>query len=257
MDEKGRLEGKTAIITGSNRGIGRAAAQLFAKEGADIVINYSKSDDQAKETLKSIQKEGGRAVVVKADVSNEDEVKRLVNTCVEEFGTVDILMNNAAIVGPLKPMIEYTREEWDSVININLTGPFLCMKHVIPIMLEKGRGKIINTSSVSIIGEKNASAYCATKGGLASVTKELTLEYADKGININAICPGAVDTEMLREFEERYPGLIDGIVSRTPAARLATPADIAHAALFLASDESDFVNGLLLFVDGSIMNNVW
>lgn len=252
-----RLKGKTAIITGSNRGIGRATTQLFAREGANVVINYSKSDQQAEDTLKVIKEEGRNAIIIKADVSNEVEVKKLVDGCVKEFGTVDILMNNAAIVGPLKPMIKYSEAEWDEVININLKGPFLCMKHVIPIMLEKGKGKIVNTSSVSIIGERNASAYCATKGGLASLTKELTLEYADKGININAICPGAVDTEMLREFEERYPGLIDGIVSRTPSARLATPEDIAHAALYLSSDESDFVNGLLLFVDGSIMNNVW
>jgi len=257
MNKKRRLEGKTAIITGSNRGIGKATARLFVKEGANVVINYSKNKEQARETVREIEQAGGSVILVKADVSNEDEVKSMVNICMNEFKTIDILMNNAAIVGPLKPLIEYGREEWDSVININLTGSFLCMKHVIPVMLKKGHGKIINTSSVSIIGERNASAYCATKGGLASLTKELTLEYADKGININAICPGAVDTEMLREFEERYPGLIDGIVSRTPSARLATPDDIAHAALFLASDESDFVNGLLLFVDGSIMNNVW
>jgi NAD(P)-dependent dehydrogenase (short-subunit alcohol dehydrogenase family) len=131
------------------------------------------------------------------------------------------------------------------------------MNKIIPLMVEKGRGKIINVSSVSILGERYIAAYCASKGGLNSLTKTLTLEYADKGININAICPGAVDTEMMRDIDQQYPGVIDAIVSRTPSGRMASPDDIAFAALYLASEESNFVNGLSLFVDGSIMNNVW
>jgi len=252
----GRLEGKTAIITGSNRGIGRATAQLFTREGANVVINYSKSDKQAEDTLKAIKEDGGSAIIIKADVSKEAEVKKLVDGCVKEFGTVDILMNNAAIVGPLKPITEYSETEWDEVININLKGAFFCIKHIIPIMLKKEKGKIINISSISIIGDRDDSAYCATKGGLASLTRELSLEYAGTGININAICPGAVNTEMLKKYEEEYPGLIDGTVRRTPSARLATPEDVAYAALYLSSDESDFVNGILLFVDGALKNNI-
>jgi len=234
----GRLEGKTAIITGSNRGIGRATAQLFTREGANVVINYSKSDKQAEDTLKAIKEDGGSAIIIKADVSKEAE------------------MNNAAIVGPLKPITEYSETEWDEVININLKGAFFCIKHIIPIMLKKEKGKIINISSISIIGDRDDSAYCATKGGLASLTRELSLEYAGTGININAICPGAVNTEMLKKYEEEYPGLIDGTVRRTPSARLATPEDVAYAALYLSSDESDFVNGILLFVDGALKNNI-
>ena len=252
-----RLKGKTAIITGGNRGIGSATAKLFAREGANVVINYSKSDQQAEQTFRVIEKEGGIALIVKADISKLPEVEKLVNKSIEKFGTIDILMNNAAILGPIKPFVQYTEEEYDEVLNINLKGPFLLMNKIIPLMIKKGHGKIINVSTVSILGERNISAYCAAKGGLASLTKTLTLEYADKGININAICPGAVDTEMMRDIDKKYPGVIDGIVKRTPSGRLASPDDIAYAALYLASEESNFVNGLLLFVDGSIMNNVW
>jgi len=252
-----RLKNKTAIITGGNRGIGSATAKLFAREGASVVINYSKSDEQAENTLNHIKKEGGLAVLIKADISKSVEVERLVTKAIETFGDIDILMNNAAILGPIKPFINYTEEDYDGVLDTNLKGPFLLMNKIIPLMVKKGHGKIINVSTVSILGERNIAAYCASKGGLASLTKTLTLEYADKGININAICPGAVDTEMMRDIDKKYPGVIDGIVKRTPAGRLASPEDIAYAALYLASEESNFVNGLLLFVDGSIMNNVW
>ena len=227
-----RLKGKTAVITGSNRGIGSATAKLFAGEGANVVINYSKSDEQAAGTLKAIQESGGSAVIVKADVSKEIEVKKLVKGCVDKFGTVDIL------------------------INTNLKGSFLCIKHMLPIMLKKGRGKIINMSSVSIIGDKDDAAYCASKGALATLTKTLSLEYAGRGININAICPGAIDTEMFRKYEDEYPGMTEATIGRTPSGRLGTPEDIAYAALYLSSDESDFVNGELLFVDGAIKNNI-
>lgn len=252
-----RLGGKIALITGSNRGVGKATAKLFIKEGANVVINYANNDEQAEKTLEEIKSDGGNAIIIKADVSKKSEVDKLVDESIQEYGGIDILINNAGILGPIKPFVEYSEDEWDKVVNVNLKGPFLLTRRVIPEMMKKGKGKIINISTVSILGERNIAAYCASKGGLASLTKTLSLEYADKGININAVCPGAIDTEMMREIDKKYPGVIDAIVSRTPSGRLATPEDIANATLYLASSESDFVNGLLLFVDGSIMNNVW
>ncbi len=252
-----RLKGKTAIITGSNSGIGKATAKLFVKEGSNVVINYHKSDKKAVQTIKELKEESGKSILIKADVSNEKEVEKLVSESIKKFGKIDILINNAAIIGPIKPMVEYNECEWDEVINTNLKGPFLLMKHVIPEMIKNGKGKIVNVSSVSIIGERNISAYCSSKGGLASLTKQLTLEYAHKGININAVCPGLVNTEITNNLEKLYPGSIKAVINRTPSGRLATPLDVANAILYLSSDESDFVNGLLLFIDGSIMNNVW
>jgi len=252
-----RLVGKIALITGSNRGVGKATAKLFIKEGANVVINYANNDEQAEKTLEEIKSDGGNAIIIKADVSKKSEVDKLVDESIQKYGGIDILINNAGILGPMKPFVEYSEDEWDKVVNVNLKGPFLLTRRVIPGMMKKGKGKIINISTVSILGERNIAAYCASKGGLASLTKTLSLEYADKGININAVCPGAIDTEMMREIDKKYPGVIDAIVSRTPSGRLATPEDIANATLYLASSESDFVNGLLLFVDGSIMNNVW
>jgi 3-oxoacyl-[acyl-carrier protein] reductase len=251
-----RLKGKTAVITGSSRGIGSATANLFASEGANVVINYSRSDEQAAETLQTIQESGGIAISVKADVSKESEVRKLVEACVDKFGTIDILMNNAAILGTLKPIVEYGEDEWDIVINTNLKGTFLCIKHVLPIMLKKGKGKIINMSSISIIGDKDCAAYCASKGALATLTKALSLDFGGRGVNINAICPGAIDTEMLKKIEDEVPGTMKSATGRTPTGRLGTPEDIAYAALYLASDEADFVNGELLFVDGAIKNNI-
>lgn len=252
-----RLLGKTAIVTGANTGVGAETVRALSKEGANVVINYIKQEDKAEDLMNEIEKDDGIAISIKGDVTKIEDVDKMVQICMEKFGTIDILVNNAAINGPFKSMVDYTEDEWDLVIKVNLKGPFIMMNRIIPKMLKAGKGKIINISSVSIVGEKGVCAYCASKGGLASLTKTLSLEYASKGININAVCPGSIDTEMMQNLEKQYPGSIAGVVKRTPAGRLAKPKDIANAVLFLASEESDFINGALLFVDGSIINNVW
>lgn len=252
-----RLLGKTAIITGANTGVGAETARVLSREGANVVINYIQKKKMAEELINEIKRAGGNAISIKGDVSKMKDVDKMVQVCLREFGAIDILVNNAAINGPFKSMINYTEDEWDLVIKVNLKGPFLMMNRIIPEMLKLGKGKIINISSVSIIGEKGVCAYCASKGGIASLTKTISLEYASKGININAVCPGSIDTEMMQKLEKQFPGSIAGVVKRTPAGRLAKPNDIANAILFLASEESNFINGILLFVDGSIINNVW
>jgi len=254
----GLLEKKTAIVTGSSRGVGKAIALRFGREGANVVVNYSKSADEATSTVKEVEKLGAKVIVAKANVSNSSEVDQMVSQAERRFGGVDILVNNAGILGAIKPIHELTEDEWDEVINTNLKGQFLCIKRVLPGMLKRGSGRIICISSVdAFTGENLLSAYSATKGGVLSLTKELSLELAPKGICINAICPGAVDTPMMRRIDKEYPGCIDRIVSKTPAGRLASPDDIAAAALYLASEDAKFVHGAHLVVDGAVMNNVW
>jgi NAD(P)-dependent dehydrogenase (short-subunit alcohol dehydrogenase family) len=254
----GLLENRIAIITGSSRGIGRGIAIRFGREGANVVVNHSRSPDEARLVVKEIERWGSKAIAVKADVSSVSDVDRLVSECEKEFGEADALVNNAGVLGAAKPIHELTEEEWDRVISNNLKSTFLCIKRVLPSMLRRGSGRIINISSVdAFTGEKLLSAYSASKGGILSLSKELSLELAPKGICVNVICPGAVDTPMMRKLDKEYPGAIDAIVSRTPAGRLANVDDIAAAALYLASDDAKFVHGAHIVVDGAVMNNVW
>ncbi|MFC1995087.1 SDR family NAD(P)-dependent oxidoreductase [Chloroflexota bacterium] len=256
----GSLENKTALITGSSRGIGRSIALRFAKEGANIIVNYSKSADEAMSVLKEIESLGAKVIGIKANVSRYYEVDQMVSECEKTFGEVDILVNNAGRIGILKPIHELTEEQWDEVMDTNLKGPFFCIKRVLPEMLKRKTGIIINISSVDAFnGENLLSAYTASKGGILSLTKQLSLELAPNGIRINAICPGAVDTPLVRKLEQNkdYPYSFDAMISRTPAGRLASPDDIAGAALYLASDDAEFVHGTHIVVDGAIMNNVW
>jgi NAD(P)-dependent dehydrogenase (short-subunit alcohol dehydrogenase family) len=247
-----KLRDKVAIITGSSSGIGKATAILFAKEGAKVVVNYSHSKEEADEVVAFIQVYGGEAIAVKADVSNEAEVKQLIAETVKRFGKIDILYNNAG-VEMQKPLTEMSEDDWNYVLNINLKGMFLCAKHAIPHMLENG-GSIINTASaLGLVGSAMLSAYSASKGGVVMLTKSLALEYADKHIRVNCICPGAIDTPMLRRFIDRSPNPKETerqLASSHPLGRLGKPEDIAEAALYLASDDSSFVTGHSLVVDG-------
>jgi len=254
----GLLDGKNVLITGSSKGIGKGIALLFGKERANVVVNYVTSHNDALSVADEVKRYGSDAIAVKADVSNYNQVDTMVSECERVFGPVDILVNNAGIVGPVKPIHKLTETEWDEVMNINLKGVFLCIKRVLPEMLQRGSGRIVNISSVNAFtGENLISAYTASKGGVLSFTKNLSLELAPKGIYVNAICPGAVDTPMMRAMEKRYPGSIDGIIERTPAGRLAAPDDIARLALFLASDNTQFIHGQYVVIDGAITNNIW
>jgi NAD(P)-dependent dehydrogenase (short-subunit alcohol dehydrogenase family) len=244
-----RLLNKVAIVTGSSSGNGRAIALRFAMEGANVVVNYITHEKEAKNVAKEIEKLGSKAIVVRADVSKASDVDQLVKATIDAFGKVDILVNNAGIFLE-KPLLETTEEEWDRVIDVNLKSVFLCTKRVVPEMLKQGKGKIINISSIdAIVAEPHTCAYCASKGGVSSLTRALALELAPKKINVNAIAPGQIDTPMIAKWL-KDPEMKKSLIERTPFGRIGKPEDVAAAAVFLALDETEFINGITLVVDG-------
>ena len=243
------LSGKTAIVTGGESGIGRAISELFASEGASVVI----ADLRDRGTARSIRRRGGRAVYVSTDVRDESQVKRLVSRAVKKFGGLDILCNSAGIV-LVKPVTETTGAEWDRVLGTNLKGVFLASKHAIPEMLKRSGGAIVNIASqLGLVGLENLSAYCASKGGVVLLTKTMALEYAGRNIRVNCICPGPVQTPMLESEIRMEPdpeAARRAWAQKEPIGRVGLPEEIAQAALYLASGRSSFVVGHALVVDG-------
>jgi len=243
-----RLQGKIALVTGASRGIGRAIAKLFAEEGAKVVINYSRSEKEAASLAEEIKQQGGEALLVKADVSQAQEVKEMIKKVADEFGRIDILVNNAGILIQ-SPFLESTEEMWDTMMAVNLKGSYLCAKEVAPLMLKQKSGKIINISSVSGLAQKSALGnvpYAASKAGVIGLTRSLAVNLGPT-INVNAICPGLVETDMsasLPPERRRIP------VEEAPLQRIGRPEEIASAALFLASEESDFITGEAITVSG-------
>jgi len=243
-----RLENKVAIITGAGSGIGRAITVLFAKEGAKIVV-ADWSEEGGKETVEQIRAQNGEAVFIKTDVSKAEDIDKMVKTCLDNFAKVDILVNNAGIYRAYN-LHEMSEEDWDKIIDVNLKSVFLCSKKVIPEMINQGKGKIINIASIAgLIGFPQSGAYCASKGGMITLTKEMALEYAPKKINVNCIAPGVIKTAMTKDMLADLQTK-EFLQSNTLYPRLGEPEDIAQAAVYLASDESDFVNGEVLVVDG-------
>ena len=251
------LKGKIALITGASYGIGFAIAKAFANAGATIVFNDIKQELVDK-GLKAYEDEGIKAHGYVCDVTDEDAVNNLVATVEKEVGVIDILVNNAGIIKRI-PMHEMSAKEFRQVIDVDLNAPFICAKAVIPSMMKKGAGKIINICSMmSELGRETVSAYAAAKGGLKMLTKNIASEYGEYNIQCNGIGPGYIATPQTAPLRERQA---DGsrhpfdsfIIAKTPAARWGNPEDLAGPAVFLASEASNFVNGHVLYVDGGIL----
>lgn len=249
----GRLEGKTAIVTGAASGIGRATALLFAGEGARVVAT-DWDEENGPRVAEEILERGGDAIFIRADVSSPDDVKHVVDKAVEAYGRLDIVFNNAGIEGEQAPTADCSLENWDRVIGINLKGVFLGMKYAIPEMLKNGGGSVINNASVAgIVGFQGIPAYCASKGGVIQLTKTAALEYAKQGIRVNAICPGVISTPMVERFIGGNEDRQKSFESLEPVGRFGLPEEVAQLALYLASEESSFCTGAPFVVDGGLV----
>ncbi|MEG0070190.1 MAG: 3-oxoacyl-[acyl-carrier-protein] reductase [Terrisporobacter sp.] len=243
------LQDKCAVITGASRGIGRAIAVKYAKEGANIVLNYRNSETEALELKKELDELGSNTLIIKADVSKFEEAEKLIKEAKNTFGKVDILINNAGITKD-NLIMRMKEEDFDSVIEVNLKGAFNCLKAVTPIMIRQKEGKIINMSSVvGVIGNAGQVNYCASKAGLIGMTKSLAREIGSKNINVNAIAPGFIDTDMTRVLNEDQK---KNIISQVPLKRLGQVEDIANLALFLGSEKSNYITGQVIHVDGGM-----
>jgi len=247
-----RLENKIALITGGTSGIGEATAILFAREGAKVVIT-GRNEDRGDAVAKTVSAEGGEAIFVRTDVRRAEECRHALQVAQRTFGGLDILFNNAGVFFP-HTVLDCTEEEWDLQMDINLKGTFLMSKAALPGMIKQGRGVIINNSSGwGIAGGDSAVAYCASKGGVVLLTKAMAIDHGRQGIRVNCICPGDVDTPMLPEDAKmrglKWEDYLAGCANR-PMGRIGTADEIAKAALFLASDDSSFMTGAALVVDG-------
>jgi Dehydrogenases with different specificities (related to short-chain alcohol dehydrogenases) len=246
----GYLDGKVALVTGASRGIGRAVALKFAAEGAKVAVNYLTSEEEAHQVVQEIESRGGEALAVRADVARKADVVAMVERICEEWGGVDILMNNAglALDGPAERMSE---EDWDRVIDVNLKGTFLCTQAVIPSMRERGAGKVINVSAASAVrGRKDGANFCAAKAGVLALTKCFARELAPL-IQVNCLMPGFTQTEeVVKRFRLDDPQVRAKLLAEIPMGRLATVEEIADGALVLASKFSDLMTGQVLAING-------
>ena len=248
-----RLQQKVALITGAGSGIGKETALLFAKEGAQVIVHDIVAQS-GQGTVREIESQGGAAIYLAADVTAEREVAAMTEQALEHFGRIDILFNNAGVSG-VGAVHELSEELWDRVVNVNMKGVFLPCKHVLPHMMERRQGTIINMSSVlAEIGLMRRAVYAATKGAVLALTKCMQVDYAPYGIRVNALLPGTILTPFVEKYlNESYADPEEGLQTirqRQLSGELGKPEDVAHAALFLASDESKFVMGSPLYVDG-------
>ena len=251
MNESRGFDGKVAFVTGAASGIGRAAALAFAREGAGVVVaDVSERGNQ--ETASMIEEQGGQAHAVRCDVTRAEDVKAALAKTVAAFGRLDFAFNNAGIE-PRKPAptAEYEEEEWSRIIDINLRGVFLCMKYEIQLILEQGRGAIVNTSSgAGVVGIKGSPAYTAAKHGVIGLTRAAALDYAAQNIRVNAVCPGYINTPMMDRFTGGTPEGRAKVIAEEPVGRMGTPEEIAAAVVWLCSDTAAFVVGHALVIDG-------
>lgn len=241
-----------AIVTGAGGGIGRAIAKRFGNDGMKVVVGDIDTEGGS-DTVAEIQAEGGQAVFVETDVTAKSDLDELVETTVEEYGGVDILINNAGIEGKTDTTAEQQLSNWEQIIDVNLRGVFLGMQAAIPAMLEDDGGSIVNISSVAgVVGFAGRSPYVASKHGVIGLTKTAALEFAADGIRVNAVCPGVIETEMIERAREEDPEEMEQITAATPMARLGQPEEIAGVTAWLCSEDASFVTGESVVADGGL-----
>lgn len=244
------LENKIALITGGSRGIGRAIALELARSGVNIGISYVSNEDKANEVVEAIKEHGVKAIAVKGNVSLEEDVSNMVKTIEKELGAIDILVNNAGVTKD-NLLIRMKTQEWDEVMDVNLKGTFLCTKAVSRSMMKKRYGKIINiTSVVGIMGNAGQGNYSASKAGVIGFTKSMAKELSSRGIRVNAIAPGFIETDMTDVLKDEIK---DEMLKAIPLNTLGNPKDIANLVVFLASDRSDYITGQVINVDGGLL----
>lgn len=244
------LKGKCAIVTGASRGIGKAIALKLASLGANIVINYRSNEKEALEVENEIKNMGVEALCIKGDISKAEEVESLISAAKEKFGAIDIMVNNAGITKDTL-ILRMKEEDFDTVIDVNLKGVFNCLKTITPVMVRQKYGKIINLSSVvGISGNAGQVNYSASKAGVIGMTKSLAKEVGSRGINVNAIAPGFIETDMTDVLGDKYK---DEIKKNIPLKKLGKPEDVANVVAFLASENSDYITGQVIHVDGGML----
>lgn len=243
------LEGKVAVVTGAGRGIGRAIALRLAADGAAVIVNYNGSAKRAEETVNEITKNGGRAEAIQCSVSDYESVAAMMDGIIKKYGSIDILVNNAGITKD-NLLMKMSEEDFDAVIDTNLKGVFNCMKHVARQMIKQRGGRIINISSVSgVLGNAGQANYCAAKAGVIGLTKSFAREVASRGITVNAVAPGFVETEMTEVLSDAVKA---GATEQIPMKHFGTTEDIAAAAAFLASGQAGYITGQVICVDGGM-----
>lgn len=245
-----KLENKVAIITGSTRGIGRATANLFAAEGAKVVV-VGTNTELGENCVAEIKADGGEAIFCKTDVTSGESLTELVKTALDTYGRIDILVNNAGVGGSTANMNDITMDEWNKVLATNLTAPFVLCKKVIPIMEEQGGGAIVNIASIASTGAgRGGLAYTSAKHGLLGLTRQMSMDHGRTGVRINAVLPGPIETDMIARVLAIPQHPVCMKIKMSPAARAGRPEEVAQAAAFLASDEASFIHGAALAVDG-------
>jgi NAD(P)-dependent dehydrogenase (short-subunit alcohol dehydrogenase family) len=247
------IEGKIVLVTGGSSGIGRATALAFARAGSCVAV-ADVMEEGGEQTVQMVREAGGDAQFFRADVSSAADVEALVRGVVDRFGRLDFAHNNAGVEGRVGPLEELTEQEFERVININLKGVWLCIKYEVPEMLKTGGGAIVNTASVAgLLGFANSSAYVASKHAVVGLTKTAALEYARRGIRVNAVCPGVILTPMVQRVIDANPAMESALAGMEPVGRLGTPEEIADAVVYLCSENASFVTGFAMAVDGGLI----